>query len=296
MDFMTYFRADFPEAMDRLYDEIADFLTRNGVECSAVTAGGSMAIKAGCTSGDAARELLIMPVSIRAASGEQAKAQYLERAGIRDILMKTFGQTPVSIAEDRWRSRGELCRARLLAHLGRFRGVFARNCEVMKIDRPAAEAFLRQNHSYGYSSCRYCYGLVEKASGDLVAAASFSNARRWTKGDKVIRSHEWVRYASMKGTRVIGGMGKVLKRFIEDVGPDDIMSYADLEWSEGTVYRQLGFVEDGAREPVLFRIDPVSWERTASDDGAVSSGQDTALWFMNDGSTKYRLKITGYQG
>jgi hypothetical protein len=94
----------------------------------------------------------------------------------------------------------------------------------------------------------------------LVAVATFSNARKWQKGDKVIRSYEWTRYASLPGVRISGGMGKVVKAFIEEVHPDDIMSYADLEWSEGKVYEQLGFVLEGRKDPVMFVVDE-AWRR-----------------------------------
>ncbi|MDY4480755.1 MAG: hypothetical protein SPE21_01045 [Candidatus Cryptobacteroides sp.] len=148
--------------------------------------------------------------------------------------------------------------------------IFARNCDVRKIDRKTAAEFLDRHHIYGSASCRYCYGLYQRrttgsaetkltASGEpaLVAVATFSNARRWTKGNKVISSYEWVRYASLEDSRVVGGMGKLLKAFIQDRHPDDIMTYAisseapdrprrdGLPMTEpGNVYRKLGFAEE----------------------------------------------------
>ncbi len=176
--------------------------------------------------------------------------------------------------------------------------VFARNCEVRKIDRTAADAFLDANHIYGSASCRHCYGLfrrrvtgaaelrslpgsagvsgcspdgtdgaasgamqmgnavlTEAVAGELVAVAAFSNARRWEKQGRTVSSYEWVRYASLRDTRVIGGMGKLLKAFIADRHPDDVMTYAistavpgrpirEGTDSEGNVFRKLGFTEE----------------------------------------------------
>ena len=101
------------------------------------------------------------------------------------------------------------------------------------------------------------------SEGTLIAVATFSNARRWVKEGKEIRSYEWTRYASLPDLRVSGGMGKMLKAFIKEVKPDDIMSYADLEWSEGEVYERLGFEAETRKEPVTFTIDPQTWERKA---------------------------------
>ncbi len=48
--------------------------------------------------------------------------------------------------------------------------------------------------------------------------------------------------------RAIGGMGKMLQAFIDEVHPDDVMSYADTEWTDGDVYRRLGFREESRRK------------------------------------------------
>lgn len=134
--------------------------------------------------------------------------------------------------------------------------IFARNCSVRRIDKPTAAAFIERYHRLGETTCRYRYGLfVERATGSgelklpqgtLAAVSEFSNARRWTKGDKRISSYEWVRYASIDGIRIVGGMGKMLQAFVEDVHPDDVMSYADISWPDGgDAYRALGFSEEG---------------------------------------------------
>ena len=145
-------------------------------------------------------------------------------------------------------------------------------------------------------------GTVENGKGMLVAVATFSNARKWVKGGKEIRSYEWTRYASLPGLRVSGGMGKMLKTFINEVQPDDIMSYADLEWSEGSVYSQLGFTLEDRKDPVLFSVDPGSWQRSPVKSGMtdvpagnVIAGSTGNLFFRNFGSNKYRLKLTDYE-
>lgn len=142
--------------------------------------------------------------------------------------------------------------------------IFARNCTVRRIDRPAAAAFLSENHRLGATGCRYCYGMFVRRStgaaeislpeGTLVAVAVFSNARRWQKGDRVISSYEWIRYASLKGIRVTGGMSRLLQAFIDDRHPDDVMSYADMDYPDGgDVYAKLGFVAESEMERPGFR-------------------------------------------
>lgn len=142
--------------------------------------------------------------------------------------------------------------------------VFARNCAVRRIDRLTAREFLDENHRLGSTSGRYFYGLfitrstgsaeLELPPGTLAAVSVFSNARRWLKDGVRVSSYEWVRYASLKGIRVTGGMGKALRAFIDDVRPDDIMSYADLSYPDGgAVYSKLGFTLEGIVKRDSFR-------------------------------------------
>lgn len=135
-----------------------------------------------------------------------------------------------------------------------FTSVYARNCEVLRIDRAVAAAFLEAYHALGDTRSRYCYGvyvLHEGHSGipegTLVAVGTFSSARRWMKDGREVRSYEWVRYASLSDVRVIGGMGKILDTFVNEVHPDDVMSYADASWSNGDAYKKLGFTQEESK-------------------------------------------------
>lgn len=294
--------------MKNLWEAIYEFLEREGFECTCKDMRGCKVIYA-LTSWNQPRAVL--PLEIYAESEEKAGA-YADMASecIRNITDAVHSR-PIIITEDRWNSQKEMMKARLLAHLEVFEQIYARNCEIKKIDKQTAADFLAANHSYGDASCRHRYGLYLKrhtghnadgapdrcmkgrvTPGTLVAVATFSNARRWIKGDKTIRSYEWTRYASLPGVRLSGGMGKLLNAFIEDVHPDDIMTYADLEWSEGKVYERLGFVLEGVKVPVTFAVDPESWDRSAVKEQDMTKER---VFFRNFGSNKYRLKLTDYQ-
>ena len=281
--------------MSVLSEEIKEFLSLSGLDCSAQTRVGMevLFVASRC----------VVPCEVMAESYDEAQAQAQWLQQLLDEL-QSEGVETIVVTEDRWRSQGAMMKSRLLAHLESFTPIYARNCEVRKIDKTAAGTFLAENHSYGDALCRYRYGLYLRrasrdgkcATGTLVAVAAFSNARKWQKGDKVVRSYEWTRYASLPGVRISGGMGKVLKAFIEEVGPDDIMSYADLEWSEGKVYEQLGFVLEGMKEPVMFSVDG-EWRRFPVKPGMteVKPVMMGERYFQNLGSNKYRLKLTEYE-
>lgn len=284
--------------MASLISEICDFLLESGFECVERLHSGRhlLEVKGGAGGIDECR--CVVPSAITALSPEDASREAGELLALLDALASE-GTAAIVITEDRWRSQGNLMKARMLAHLEVFSPIYARNCVVRKIDKVTAAEFLTANHSYGDAACRHRYGLFLKrytgsssasvGPGALVAVATFSNARKWQKGDKVIRSYEWTRYASLPDVRISGGMGKMLKAFIEDVRPDDVMSYADLEWSGGRVYERLGFKLEGRKEAVLFAVDG-QWRRRP-----VGRDEDCDLFFENFGSNKYRLKLTEYE-
>lgn len=175
--------------------------------------------------------------------------------------------------EDKWRSQGPLVRGRLLAQLEKEKSIFARNCSVREITPEVAAKFLEKNHLYGATKSKYRYGLFRKRatganelgmehSDSLVAVATFSSGR---KNEEGILSYEWERYASTVGFRIVGGMGKLLRHFVEErmeeIGQIEVMSYSDSEWSDGDVYNKLGFSAHSYREPVGFIVDNSTYKR-----------------------------------
>ncbi|MFA6770511.1 MAG: hypothetical protein WCR71_04990, partial [Bacteroidales bacterium] len=165
----------------------------------------------------------------------------------------------IKIYEDLWFTKGDIIRNRLRALLGKGEVVFARKCRVAKIDVQMAREFLDNNHILGYSRAKYFYALFY--SKKLVAVASFSASRPMKRDGRVVNSFEWVRYASLGSSRIVGGMGRLLSIFVEQEKPQEIMSYADLDWGGGNAYKKLGFKLIGKTAPLKFMIDPKTHQR-----------------------------------
>lgn len=194
----------------------------------------------------------------------------------------------VYLYEDRWWSAREMVQERILARLERFRSVFARKCRVLsgRGNPQMAEVvreFLQKHHSYSSAKCRYRYAL--EYEGEIVAVATFSEGRPMVRkidsplqnvpkeeqeNDSILifDSYEWIRYASLPGVRVVGGMGKLLNAFIEERytriepgTPLEVMTYSDTEWSNGDVYEKLGFKFAGERPPVEYHVHKKTFTR-----------------------------------
>ncbi len=248
--------------------------------------------------------------------------------------------------EDRWLFQKEFVQKHILARLGCFRSVFARKCRVVtdvmvKQSSPLnvrIKAFLEQNHTYGTARCKYMYAL--EYENEIVAVATFSQSRPMPRpmneiftdiptdmqgktaaemlaGQPAILfdSYEWVRYASLPDCRVVGGMGRLLKAFINDLKalqscrnsadadeksckrPIEIMSYSDTEWSQGGVYQSLGFKLYQERQPVEFYVNKHTGERISinkvSRQNLLSGSQleQDYIRICNCGSRKFLLQL-----
>ena len=297
--------------------------------------------------------ILLQPLS-NSPNSEVDSAVQCDSLG-EEHLSTEYGQTDfLYLYEDRWFYSQELVKKRILARLGRFRSVFARKCTVVAVDgeicREAKSGkkcvlvsdreikeFIERYHSYGYARSKFRYALVY--DGEIVAAAAFSASRpmprevsvtggtggggeRESQEIRIYDSYEWIRYVSLPNVRVVGGMGRLLKAFLNDMtsrreivcsgveknkvrslNPVEVMSYSDEEWSTGEVYINLGFVEVARREPVLYYVDKCTYKRlssrqfakAASDKGPsnnISKFEDSRYYIIkNKGSRKFLLQL-----
>ena len=165
----------------------------------------------------------------------------------------------VHLWQDGWTVCQEIVRSRIAALSGSGVRIHARKTEVRRIAKEEMRSFFAANHLQGAVNARYSYGLY--AGGQLVAVASFSAGRTVVRGGVAGRSFELLRYASLLHHRVVGGLGKMIARFIEEINPDDIMTYADLDWASGKGYRTLNFRQTAVTPPQTFWIHPAGMIR-----------------------------------
>ena len=248
--------------------------------------------------GDGRCGFLIVPRPPQAERGEIFAAQIRSDA-IQSFMghLRGFMDAAV-IYEDRWYRENGNIRLRIEARISHFEQIMGRKCTVRRITGPEADDFLDRYHSYGSSKCKYRYGTFSQ-EGRLIAVSTFSGARRWQKPEGTVSSYEWIRYASLPGMRIAGGMGKSLNAFIAETAPDDIMSYADLEWSDGRVYETLGFAFENVTPPQSFIVSGNKREpmKRLSEKSAMEIiGNDPDAYIIcNLGSGKFRLKRKAWQ-
>lgn len=202
-----------------------------------------------------------------------------------------FDYHPIYIREYLWISKSSVIKSMIRARLNLAQSIYARDCSVKILGKEIANSFLRKYHLIGEVKAKYYYGLYKKDL--LVAAAAFSKARVMNREDGLVESFEWVRYAGIDSMRVVGGMGKILEFFINNVNPQEIMSYADRDWSEGDAYLKLGFRLHSYTKPYKFsynyaneKITPIKAERLESNLDLL----DNSKVISNNGNLKFLLR------
>lgn len=170
----------------------------------------------------------------------------------------------IVIWEDQWESRPEIVRSRVLSKLGLLEKIPGRLCELRRIPRPIADAFLEENHLQGAAASKIKYGmfLPEKyfrvlkrkppVPELLMAVMTFSGPRTFHDGTK---SYELIRFAVRCNYHVQGGFSRLLQHFIREKDPDSIMTYVDLDWYSGRIYEALGFEPAGELPPIRYTVD-----------------------------------------
>ena len=129
---------------------------------------------------------------------------------------------------------------KIIMLLKRSESIYARNCEIRKVDLIEAKQFINEYHIQGYARDSIRYGLYYNNS--LVSIMTFGKPRYTKKYE-----YELIRYCSK--INVTGGAEKLFKHFIREINPQSIISYCNLNVFRGDLYVRLGFKQ--LRKPTL---------------------------------------------
>lgn len=136
----------------------------------------------------------------------------------------------ITIFEDEWRKRKKQVQAKLLSLIGMDDRplVYARNTSIDTVSTADKTKFFDDHHIQGSGPGSINHGLIY--NGDLVACISFI---------KQTNKYYLNRYATSH--RVVGGFSKLLAHFKREYPWNVIVSFADLRWSDGSLYDKTGW-------------------------------------------------------
>lgn len=157
----------------------------------------------------------------------------------------------LTIFSNFWNTKPDIVKQTIKNKLGvSTDSVYARNCVLKEVKSSECRTFLNMHHIQGYVASSFNFGLYFK--GELVALMTFGKTRVGI--GKREAGVELIRFAS--STRVVGGASKLLTAFIKQHRPTKIISYSDNEWSNGNLYRTLGFSLDAEIKPSYWYLKP----------------------------------------
>ena len=159
----------------------------------------------------------------------------------------------VHLWEDVWLLNQTSVLSRIRSFLGSNQTLYARNAKLIEAKSSLASEFFNAYHLQGFVRAKYYYGLV--IDHELIAMAGFSDLRSMKFKGSHYTSAELIRFASKEGYTVTGGLSKMIKHFMNLKKPNDLMSYADRDWSLGKGYDKLGFELTTTTEPAYLFVD-----------------------------------------
>lgn len=196
----------------------------------------------------------------------------------------------IQLWADVWQLRKEQVLGRISSILGLNRRMHGRKGIVMKLNQKEADDFLGLNHIQASAKSKHKFGLM--IDDELVAVACFSGLRPMKHIGPDYKSIELIRFASLIGITVTGGFSKLLKHLIRLLQPNDIMSYADRDWSLGQAYDLGGFDLVEVSPPAEIWISTTDLTRYFTHRRPVSTETDTTdLKIFNTGNLKYILYL-----
>jgi very-short-patch-repair endonuclease len=110
--------------------------------------------------------------------------------------------------------------------------IHARKCKIIEINKDQVCDFVEKYHLQGFVASSHYYGAYY--DNELVAMMSFAN----TRNNKEIQMN---RFCLKNGVVISGIANRLLKAYITDYDIDEIVTYSDNRYSNGGVYRQMGF-------------------------------------------------------
>lgn len=158
-------------------------------------------------------------------------------------LAKTKGVKLIQVFESEIINKKRIVENRLKSNLNLIkRKIHGRKCEIREISTEVKNKFLNKYHLQGEDRSLIKLGLFYK--NRLVSVMTFGHLRL-ALGNKTSNKNnnhwELIRFAGLFNFIVNGAGSKLLTYFEKKYLPEKIISYADLRWSEGNLYKRLGF-------------------------------------------------------
>ena len=157
-------------------------------------------------------------------------------------LFKEHNIQLIQIFENEWKLKTDIVKSIILSKLNINQiKVYARKTIIKEIDNKSYQLFLEQNHIQGYSQSKIKLGMF--IDDRLISVLGLGKSR-FKKNETEI-----IRYCSLLNHQIIGGLSKFLAHIKNNYNFDNIISYIDLRYFDGSSYLNNGFELESITKP-----------------------------------------------
>jgi len=168
----------------------------------------------------------------------------------KTIECKNKGIQLIHITDSDWMLKKDIVKSLLLSKIGKTKNImYAKNFYVKLIPNNIKDSFLEENHLQGKDISAIRIGLYNKINNELYSIVTFTKSRF----DKNYE-YELGRYCTLKDHTIVGGFNKLLKYFIINYNPKNILTYSDADYNTGDIYLKNGFKYMGMTPPSYFYV------------------------------------------
>jgi len=168
-------------------------------------------------------------------------------------LCEQKGIQLIHVWEDDWLLKKDIVKSMVLNKLNKtLNKIYARKCEIKEITDNTINSFLIKNHIQGFVGSQVKIGLFYE--NELISLMTFGKKRIVMNEKGSIDEWELSRFCNKLNTNVVGGASKLFKYFIKNYKPKEIITYANRSYSNGFLYKQLGFDFSHKSKPNYYYI------------------------------------------
>lgn len=164
-------------------------------------------------------------------------------------LCASKGIRLITIFEDEWLNRTDLVKSILLSKVGIFnRRVGASRCKLVELNKQSAKDFIQSYHLQGMKNTSIIHALGLMLHEELLGVATLGAHHRG--GNLPVLN----RLCFKSGVQIMGGASRLVAGLQKRCN-STILSWSDNRWSDGSVYRSIGFKMDGNLKPDYSYVD-----------------------------------------